>query len=280
VTPTPTPARAQDPRLTALQAARPDFNEFANWCPNNESRQGTTIDALLVHTQEGAENDDNAALDLSNFCNASANTNNPVSYHYAAHQASDGGVTIVDMVDTNDACWAVGNSNLRSINYCFAGSDASWSREQWLTQSKAIDVVAYLVVQDAIKYGIDPSAHITFGPNYDGKPPPVVSDHRYCTDVLQDGNTHVDVGDNFLADLYKTSILKYWAAANQGAQTPAPDPAPRAPPPGCDTAGSHTTRRGSACAVQPVGRRRDRPSVARVHHPPDRPRRSRMGVEE
>jgi len=212
-----------DPRVAALKAVRPDFNEFANWCPNNESRQGTPIDALLVHTQESAENDDNAALDLSNFCIASADTNNPVSYHTAVRQASDGGVTVVDMVDTDLACWAVGNSNLRSINYCFAGTDASWSRDQWLTQSKAIDVVAYLVVQDAIKYGIDPTAHITFGPNYDGKPPPVVSDHRYCTDVLRDGNTHVDVGDNFPADLYTASILKYWAAANQ--ITP-PDPTP------------------------------------------------------
>lgn len=221
-----------DPRLVALESVRPDFNEFSNWCPNNESRQGTTVDALLVHTQEAAEDDDNAALDLSNFCDASANTNNPVSYHYAARQASDGGVTVVDMVDTDAACWAVGNSNLRSINYCFAGSDASWSRTTWLSQAKAIDVVAYLVVQDAIKYGIDPTAHITFGPNYDGKPPPVVADHRYCTDVLRDGNTHVDVGDNFPADIFAEAIGKYWAAAtNTGGPAPAQVPTPTPAPP-------------------------------------------------
>lgn len=225
-TPVSTPTSAQDPRLTALQAARPDFNEFANWCPNNESRDGTTIDALLVHTQEGAENDDNAALDLSNFCIASADTNNPVSYHRAVRQASDGGVTVVNMVDLSVACWAVGNSNLRSINSCFAGSDAAWTRTQWLTQSKAIDVMAYLTVRDAITVGMDPT-RITFGaPNGTGYnlDPPVVSDHRYCTDYLKDGNTHVDVGDNFPADLYKASILKYWAAANQEAPTPAPPP--------------------------------------------------------
>jgi hypothetical protein len=225
-----------DPRLALLAAVRPDFNEFANSCPNNEPRQGVPVDLQLVHTQEGAEDDDNAALDLSIFCNNSANTNNPVSYHKAVRQASDGGVTVVDMVDIGVACWAVGNSNLRSINYCFAGSDAAWTRTQWLTQSKAIDVMAYLIVRDAITVGMDPT-RITFGaPNGTGYnlAPPVVSDHRYCTDFLKDGNTHVDVGDNFPADLLKVSILKYWVVANPVAIVvpPPPPPPPVLWPPG------------------------------------------------
>lgn len=218
-----------DPRVTALLAVRPEFNEFANWCTNGsksnwQSRNGTTIDCLLVHTQEGAEFDDNAALDLSNFLKNSIGSANPVSYHDSVHQASDGGVTVVNSVDTDNAAWAVGNSNDRSINRCFAGSDASWTRAQWMTQAKAIDVMAYLMVLDALKYNIVPT-HITFGPNYDGKPPPVVSDHRYCTDVLRDGNTHVDVGDNFPADIYGAAIVKYWNAANATAPVVVvPDP--------------------------------------------------------
>lgn len=207
-----------DPRTAALEKVRPAFNEFPNWCNNSNSRGGTTIDCLLAHTQEGAEDDDNAALDLSNFLKSSEGGPNPVSYHDCVHQASDGGVTVVNSVDTDLSAWAVGNSNARSINRCFAGSAASWSRAQWLSQSKAIDVMAYLMVRDAIKYNIVPT-HITFGPNYDGKPPPVVSDHRYCTKVLKDGNTHVDVGDNFPADIYGAAVLKYWAAAN-GAVVP------------------------------------------------------------
>lgn len=223
------PGIVADPRIAALLAVRPDFNEFPNWCDNSSSRGGTKIDCLLVHTQEGAENDDNAALDLSNFIKSSTGTTNPVSYHDSVHQASDGGVTVVNSVDTDDACWAVGNSNARSINRCFAGSDASWTRAQWMTQAKAIDVMAYLMVLDALKYDIDPT-HITFGPNYDGKPPPVVSDHRYCTKVLQDGNTHTDVGDQFPADIYGAAILKYWQAANGTVVSPIEPPHPVIPP--------------------------------------------------
>jgi N-acetylmuramoyl-L-alanine amidase len=205
-----------DKRIEALLAVRPDFNEFPNWCQNSQSRNGIPIDCLLVHTQEGAENDDNAALDLSNFIISSTGTNNPVSYHDSVHQASDGGVTVVNSVDTDYASWSVGNSNNRSINRCFAGSDASWTRAQWMTQAKAIDVMAYLMVLDALKYNIDISdaASITFGPNYSGRKPPVVSDHRYCTKVLQDGNTHTDVGDGFPVDIYGAAIIKYWKAAN------------------------------------------------------------------
>jgi hypothetical protein len=230
------PGPVADPRITALLAVRPDFNEFPNWCTNGkksnwQSRNGTPIDSLFVHTQEAAENDDNAALDLSNFLKSTIGGPNPVSYHDSVRQASDGGVTVVNSVDTDFASWSVGNSNNRSINRCFAGSDASWTRAQWMTQREAIRVMAYLMVLDALKYDIDPT-HITFGPNYDGKPPPVVSDHRYCTEVLHDGNTHVDVGDNFPADIYGADVLFFWNAANSTAPVVVPDPPhPVIPPP-------------------------------------------------
>lgn len=219
-----------DPRIARLLAVRPAFNEFANWCQradgkaNWQDREGVTIDCFLAHTQEAAEDDDNAALDLSNFLKSTIGGPNPVSYHDSVRQASDGGVTVVNSVDTANAAWAVGNSNNRSINRCFAGSSANWTRAQWLTQSKAIDVMAYLMVLDAVKCNSNAPEHVTFGPNYDGKPPPVFSDHRYCTKVLRDGNTHVDCGDNFPADIYGASVAKYWAAAN--ATTPTPEVPP------------------------------------------------------
>lgn len=207
---------------TPVDPNRPDFNEFPNWCDNNEDRQNTTIDLFLLHTQEGSETDDNAALDLSNFCISTTGTDNPVSYHYAVRQASDGGVTVVDMVDTDLACWAVGNSNLRSINLCFAGTDAAWSREQWMTQAKAIDVAAYLCVQDCDKYGINPKV---IAPPY-SSPPPGISDHRYCTRYLKDGNTHTDVGDNFPWDVFAAAVAKY-----AGTASPTPDTSPAAAAP-------------------------------------------------
>lgn len=228
-TPAPTPT---DPRLAALQAARPDFNEIQNFGPNSEARQSTTVDLWLIHTEENSGYDD--ALGLSNFLIASANTNNPVSYHYTISKGqNDDGVTVVDCVDTDQACWAVGNSNLRAINLCFAGSSVNWSRAEWITNlGRALDVAAYLCVQDCLKYGIPPN--VIPGPAY-GQDPPGVSDHRYCTDQLKDGNTHVDVGDNFPWDLFAAAVANYWNLANAAAApTPGPTPIPGPPTPAPD----------------------------------------------
>jgi hypothetical protein len=52
--------------------------------------------------------------------------------------------------------------------------------------AKAIDVAAYLAVQDCQKRGIPIKV---IKPPYLSDPPGI-SDHRYCTDHLKDGNTH------------------------------------------------------------------------------------------
>jgi hypothetical protein len=217
-----------DPRLVALQAARPDFNEFPNWGPNSEDRQGTTIDLFLRHTEESSGYDN--ALGLSNFLISTAQTNNPVSYHYTISKGQDDdGVTVVDCIDTDQAAWAVGNSNLRSINLCYAGSSVGWDRETWIANlGRCIDVAGYLTVQDWIKYGGEGAPPVCAGPAY-GLNPPVVSDHRYCTDWLKDGNTHVDVGDNYPWDLDAAAVAKYWAIANATAAPPADPTPPTAP---------------------------------------------------
>jgi predicted chitinase len=183
---------------------RPDFNEYANWTKNNESRGGTKVDLWLIHTQE-AGGGDNAADDLSRFIRSTEGSPNPRSYHYCISQASDGGVTVVDCVDTDFAAWAVGNSNDRSINLCFAGSKVAWSREQWLTQGKAIDVAAYIAVQDCRKYGVPLKV---IPPPY-ASGPPGIADHKFCKEKLHDGNDHTDVGDNFPWDVFGTAVNKY-----------------------------------------------------------------------
>ncbi len=194
---------------------RPDFNEYSKWCKNSQGRNGAKIDLWLIHTQEGGGGD-NAADNLADFLIGSTGGPNPRSYHYTISQASDGGVTVVDVVDTDLAAWSVGNSNNRAINLCFAGSAASWTRAQWLQQSKAIDVAAYLAVQDCRKYGINAKV---IAPPYNS-PPPGISDHRYCTEYLKDGNTHTDVGDNFPWDVFTAAVNKYATGA------PAPQPTP------------------------------------------------------
>jgi hypothetical protein len=83
---------------------------------------------------------------------------------------------------------------------------------------RAIDIAAYLAVQDCKKYGISTNV-IT--PPYNSDPPGI-SDHRYVTQHLRDG-THTDVGDGFPWDVFIEAINKY---ANPQAQ-----PQPGAPVP-------------------------------------------------
>lgn len=189
---------------TPVTENRPDFNEFAIWSPNSQSRGGTKVDLFLLHTQEGGGGN-SAAEDLANFL---ANPSSGVSYHYSISQASDGGVTVVDCVDTDEASWSVLSANNRSINLCFAGSKASWSRDQWMQQKNAIDVAAYLAVQDCKKYGI-PFTVIGTGGTYSSARAGV-SDHQYVTKVLGDG-THTDVGGGFPVD-YFTQRFNFWAS--------------------------------------------------------------------
>jgi len=188
---------------------RPDYNEYPMWSPNSQDRGGTKVDLFLLHTQEGDGNADSLARFLQG---------NEVSYHYTiSEDPNDHGVTVVDVVDTDEASWSVLSANDRSINLCFAGSRAAWSRDQWLQQSRAIDVAAYLAVQDCRKYGI---AIKVLAPPYDCDPPGI-SDHKYVTQWLRDG-THTDVGDNFPWDVFAAAVTKY--------ATGAPVPAPGGPP--------------------------------------------------
>ena len=187
----------------AVPDNRPDFNEFWIATKNASARGGTPVDAFFIHTQEGGGGNA-AAEDLANFCRSTEGTANPVSYHYYISQASDGGVTVVDGVDTDLYSYSVLSANRRSINLCFAGSRASWTRDQWMKQANAIDVAAYLVVADAKKYGF---ATNVIAPPYTGRIPGI-SDHRYVTKVLGDG-THTDVGDGFPWDVFAAAVKKY-----------------------------------------------------------------------
>ena len=204
--------RATPKETTVTDPNRPAFNEFPIWSDNNSARGGTKVDAFFIHTQEGGGGN-SAAEDLAKwFQNA-----NGVSYHYTISQASDGGVTVVDCVDTDLMSWSVLSANARSINLCFAGSRAGWSREQWMKQANAIDVAAYLAVQDCKKYGI---ATKVIAPPYTERLPGI-SDHRYVTKILGDG-THTDVGDQFPWDVFKAAVDKYAVATPQNPVPPTP----------------------------------------------------------
>lgn len=195
-------------RATPTQPAPEDtvpdnrpFNEFAIWSANSSTRGGKTPTMFLLHTQEGGGGN-SAAEDLAKWYQNA----NGVSYHYAVSQASDGGVTVVDCVDTDLKSWSVGDANPISINLVFAGSKASWSRDQWMAQAGAIDAAAYLAVQDAAKYGF---STLVVPPPYSAGTPGI-SDHKWVTDVFGWG-THTDVGPNFPWDHMKARV-EFWLA--------------------------------------------------------------------
>lgn len=177
------------------------FNEFPIWSANSSTRGGAKPTMFLLHTQEGGGGN-SAAEDLAKWYQ---NANN-VSYHYAVSQASDGGVTVVDCVDTDLKSWSVGDANPISINLVFAGSKASWSRDQWMAQANAIDAAAYLAVQDAAKYGF---STLVVPPPYSAGTPGI-SDHKWVTEVFGWG-THTDVGPNFPWDHMKARV-EFWLA--------------------------------------------------------------------
>lgn len=192
---------------------RPDFNEYAVWSANSQSRNGTKIDLFLLHTQEGDGNADQLARWLGGNVNA--------SYHYTiSMDPRDKGITVCDVVDTDYASWSVLSANNRSINLCFAGSKAGWTRQQWLDNvGRAIDVAAYIAVQDCKKYGIPTT--VIAPPYTAGRAG--ISDHAYVTKVLRDG-THTDCGGAFPWDVFAAAVNKYAGTA------PAPAPKPPAAP--------------------------------------------------
>lgn len=205
---------------------RPDFNEFPLFLSgNSHDRNVSDVDLWLMHTQEppkGSDNRNDAALELRNYLESTKGGGNPVSYHYTGSMANDGGTTVVDCIDTDEASWSVGNSNDRSINFCFAGTRSDWTRQQWLDNERGtIEAAAYLFVQDCAKY---PKLKArVLAPNYSA--PPGAADHKYCTEYLKDGNDHTDVGPNFPWDVFTAAVKKYATGDSPDTPTP-PAPAP------------------------------------------------------
>lgn len=156
-------------------------------------RYGARITNFLIHTQEG----NGTAESLASYLN---NPGNGVSYHYTV----DNSGVLFDVVDTDYASWSVLDANSFTINLCFAGSRASWTRKQWLdNMSRAIDIAAWVAVQDARKYRF--STQVITPPYFHGEG---ISDHRYVTDELGIG-THTDVGPGFPWDVFTAAVDKY-----------------------------------------------------------------------
>ncbi|QDQ97988.1 N-acetylmuramoyl-L-alanine amidase [Tomitella fengzijianii] len=183
---------------------KPDYAEHVQFGPNNSPRHGARIRNWLIHTEQGNA----SAAALAAYCRRPASQ---VSYHYTVR---DGEVHCP--VDTDRAAWSVLDANPYTINACFAGSYAEWTRAQWLERERDIAIMAWLAVQDARKYGL---ATVVIAPPYqrgDG-----ISDHRYVTDALYIG-THTDVGDGFPWDRMRHYVDVYTGAIPAETITPPP----------------------------------------------------------
>ncbi|MFI6168857.1 glycoside hydrolase domain-containing protein [Nocardia sp. NPDC051052] len=195
--------RAPDPTPVPATTARPEFVEYdqTGISPNCSSRQGAPVIWFLVHTQEG----NGSAQTLANYLQSPSSQ---VSYHYTV----DNDHQVVDVVDTDQSAWCALDANNRSINLCFAGSRASWTREEWLDQmSDGIDIAAYLAVQDCRRYGI-PIRVISAAQLGAGEPG--IADHYAVTAGLGVG-THTDVGEGFPWDTFAAALTKYSTTTEQ-----------------------------------------------------------------
>ncbi|MGW0245046.1 N-acetylmuramoyl-L-alanine amidase [Nocardia goodfellowii] len=178
------------PAAGKVPMSKPAFTEIDKMGNSCSPRSRPPINFFL-HTQEG----DGSAVSLADYLN---NPVNQVSYHYAVR---DG--IVADVVDTDMYSWSVLDANVFSINLCFAGSYAGWSREQWLQRERDIEIAAYIAVQDCQKYGIP--IRVIRPPYAEG---PGISDHRYVTECLGIGN-HTDVGNGFPWDVFEKYVAHY-----------------------------------------------------------------------
>lgn len=177
-------------------ANKPAFTEIQQMGNSRNARGGQKPRYIFLHTQEGG----GTAKSLAAYLN---NSNNGASYHYTVDNTG----TVVDVVDTDYASWSVGDANSYSINLCFAGSYAGWSRQQWLNNmGRAIDIAAYLVAQDCKKYSISP-VWLGSGGSYRAANSGV-SDHQYVTRVIGWGS-HTDCGKGFPGDVFAAALAKY-----------------------------------------------------------------------
>lgn len=172
-------------------ATKPDFTELNRLGNSRSPRYGARVTNFLLHTQEG----NGTAESLAGYLN---NSDNGVSYHYTVR---DG--VVCDVVNTDFASWSVLDANPYTINLCFAGSRAGWSREDWLRIEGDLRIAAYLAVEDAKKYGF--STEVITPPYHEA---PGISDHRYVTWELGIG-THTDVGDGFPWDVFEGFVREY-----------------------------------------------------------------------
>ena len=205
----PLPGNAPPPRPIPPAVAAPKFEQRDMFGKGGSPRSRAPINFFL-HTEEG----NGTAKSLAEYCQGQ----NGVSYHFTLRDR-----IVYYVVPTNLYSWSVLEANVFSVNLCFAGSRASFTRDQWLQREGDIDVAAFIAVREARHFGFStevlaPQPGRTGRDVYAGEARPGISDHNYVTRELGIGD-HTDVGPNFPWDVFTRYVTKY---ANP-AQTPGDD---------------------------------------------------------
>jgi hypothetical protein len=186
---------ATTPAKEEPAVAVPNFIEIDYYGSSHSPRNGARVTNGLLHTQEGGPADGSGAKNLADFLNRSSNG---VSYHDVI-----GNGRVYHVVPKGRASWSVLSANPFTLNYCFAGSRAGWTRDQWLARRDDIRIAAYLMVRDAKEFGF--STVVIKPPYYKREG---LSDHKYVTEELGIGD-HTDVGHQFPWDVFETYVREF-----------------------------------------------------------------------
>jgi len=168
----------------------------------SQSRAGTPISLIVVHTAEGAT----TAAGLVNYLDQPG-----VEASY--HKICDDNTTIGYLPD-EVASWSVLSGNNRSLNVCMIGF-AKWPRSEWVAHDRMLRNCA-AVVRDWCTGHHIPAVKLT--PAQVGVDQWGVCGHWDWTLGKRDG-THTDPGPNFPWDI----VIGY---VNQGGQPVPPGPGP------------------------------------------------------
>lgn len=150
-----------------------------------QPRASTPISLISIHTAEGAT----TVAGLAHYLDGAGVE---ASYHMLVDDN-----TIVRYLDDSVAAWAMLSGNPRSLQLCFTGF-AAWTREQWLSHSKMLQLAAAQVASWSRLYNIPPRK---LTPSQVGADWWGICGHWDWTLGKHDG-THTDPGINFPWDTF------------------------------------------------------------------------------
>lgn len=194
-----------------------------------ESRDGTPITLIAIHTAEGAT----TAASLAHYLDG---PDVEASYH----KLVDDNQVLTYLSDETQAAWAMLSGNHRSVQLCFTAFTA-WPTSEWLAHDRMLRMGAAEVAKWCIRYTI-PATHLT--PTQVGADWWGICGHWDWTLGKRDG-THTDPGPNFPWD-YFISLVRAAIVTTRSSEDAMPWRLERTPAKLMSKAGDHPDASWSA----------------------------------